>query len=168
MTDLHKIAELVAELERKDERMREAFEQERLARAEVLSEIWAVVSPVMPIIGASYTAIGRVPGPWHVVATPVVPERGGYRQLHLVLHEDRPDKAMFSVHLPGDHLGIEVVSALAVCEAGHRWRLADVAESLEDLLMRANEGKIERRQKEATERAEVLRATAVLLRRVKG
>lgn len=169
MTDMRKITDLVLELERKDARMRDAYDRERLARAEVLEEIWRVVAPVIPTIGATMSRLRGVEGPWHAVGTSVVPERGGDRHLNLVLHGERPNTPLFCLHRPGEDIkDLEVATALAVCQVGHRWRLADVADSLEDLLMRANEGKIERREKEATERAEVLRATAVLLRKVKG
>jgi len=170
VTDLDRLSALVRELQGNDHELQTAFGDERDARAEVLSGLWRIVEPVIYVL-ANHT-VEHADRTWHLLETPVYPERGSMRSLFLAACEDGEDflepKFVLGVADPDGLTAMEFMDARSVCEVGHRWRLADLADALEDRLLRAVNGKMQRRATEARERAEVLKAVATLLRKVKG
>lgn len=171
MTDLDRLTALAQELQGKEQDLQSAFDDERFARAEVLAGVWRIVSPAIVAL-ANHTLESDEGEVWHLVRTPVYPERGSVRCLFLAArgaHEASQDPAFVIARVEDESLvEPEIVDAYGVCEVGHRWRLADLADALEDLLLRAVNGKMVRRTAEAQERAELLRAVATLLRKVKA
>jgi len=171
VTELERLTSLADELRGNEDDLRDAFAKERAARTSVLENVWLTVQWVIPTLANRREEIGHPYGECYLLETTVYPERGGSRRLFLALDEDDP-RPLFVLatgeETGADWLDVEVLDAAGVCEKGHRWRLGDLTDALEDLLLRAIDGKMKHREQEARDRAKVLNAISTLLAKVKA